>query len=179
MKSLTIGLMALSISLSLPVNAQPSPPAPPSRPSAPPQNNPSSPSSRPSAPSQNPPAVSTQRVGGSECFSKFIDGNQKETKVDCHHVVITGQGTSTVNFHFDSEREDAGLTYVVGPMQRDPKGRTYHMIQGFMARSGERKTPVVRASGICSMDPQLIGNKQVGCIAELTNGSKSTSVLFR
>lgn len=161
MKWIAIGLLTSLVSL--PVSAQPT--------------------TKPTAPSSGEATGTTttkiKRIMGSECGSQLVDSAKKTTNVPCHHVVITGPDTETnsLNFHFDTEREDSGVSYVVSnKLQRDKEGRTYYPVIAIFTHKSGKESKIVRAEGLCSTDMK-VKDIAVGCIAEGSDGSSSKSVL--
>jgi hypothetical protein len=164
--------------VSLPVSAQPAtkPPKPATKPPT------SQPATKPQ-PSSESTSVGTsskiKRIMGGECISEVMDSSKKKTNVSCHHVVITGPdgASNSLNFHFDTEREDSGVSYVVSSkIQKDKEGRTYYPVVAMFTHKSGKASKIVRAEGLCSTDMK-IKEIAVGCIAEATDGSTSKSVL--
>jgi hypothetical protein len=181
MKWIAIGLLASLVSL--PVSAQPTtkPPKPPTKPTT------SQPTAKPTAkPTSQPPLETSgtttnkiKRIMGGDCVSELMDSTKKKTNVPCHHVVITGPdgASNSLNFHFDTEREDSGVSYVVSSqIQKDKEGRTYYPVVAMFTHKSGKASKIVRAEGLCSTDMK-IKEIAVGCIAEATDGSSSKSVL--
>jgi hypothetical protein len=176
MRWIVIGLLTSFVSL--PVSAQPAtkPPKPATKP----------PTSQPAKPQPaSEPAGTTgtskkiKRIMGGECISEVMDSSKKKTNVACHHVVITGPdgASNSLNFHFDTEREDSGVSYVVSSkIQKDKEGRTYYPVVAMFTHKSGKASNIVRAEGLCSTDMK-IKEIAVGCIAEATDGSSSKSVL--
>jgi hypothetical protein len=167
MKWIVMGLMAAFVSL--PVSAQPAT-KPPTKP----------PTAQP-APESTTTGTSTKikRIMGGECISELVDSAKKKASVPCHHVVITGPdgASNSLNFHFDTEREDSGVSYVVSSkLQKDKEGRTYYPVVAMFTHKSGKASKIVRAEGLCSTDMK-IKEISVGCIAEATDGSSSKSVL--
>jgi hypothetical protein len=179
MRWIVIGLMASFVSL--PVSAQPAtkPPKPATKPPT------SQPATKPQPTSE--PAGTTgtskkiKRIMGGQCISQVMDSSKKKTSVSCHHVVITGPdgASNSLNFHFDTEGEDAGVSYVVSSkIQKDKEGRTYYPVVAMFTHKSGKASNIVRAEGLCSTDMKT-KEIAVGCIAEATDGSSSKSVLAK
>jgi hypothetical protein len=166
-KFLALTLIASLVAV-LPVSAQPSrPPAPSNRPTQ-------------SKPAPQPQSSSgAKRIVGSKCVSTVVDTAKKEAQAPCHHLSIAGSGGPSLKFTFYTEREDMGIGYVVGKdLKKDDKGRTYHEITGMFVQRDNKNPEVLKATGICSLDPKLLGNRASAiCIAELPNGVTSSSVI--
>jgi hypothetical protein len=161
--------MAMSLMLSLvalPVRAQSTSP---------------SPNSEPPVDSTTTTATKIKRLMGSKCLAEIADNtNQAKNNVPCHHVVLTGPSESdnSINFHFDTEKEDAGLTYIVrSDLQKDEKGRAYYPVVGVTTHKRGKFSPVFRAKGLCSTEvrPDILA----GCSAETTKGDKYLSILLK
>jgi hypothetical protein len=167
-KFLAFSLIASLVAV-LPVSAQPSrpPQAPPNR----------QPQSKPTPQPQSPGGA--RRIVGSKCVSTITDPAKKEAQAPCHHLSIAGSGGASLNFTFYTEREEFGVGYVVGKdLKRDNKGQTFHEITGMFVQTDGKPPKIVKASGICSLDPQLLQNRADAiCIAELPSGATSSSVI--
>ncbi len=171
MKWIVIGLMAAFVSL--PVSAQPA--------TKPPKQPTKQPTSQPSSESTVTTSSKIKRIMGTECLSEVMDSSKKKTNVSCHHVVITGPdgASNSLNFHFDTEREDSGVSYVVSSkLQKDKEGRTYYPVVAMFTHKSGKASKIVRAEGLCSTDMKT-KEIAVGCIAEATDGSTSKSVLAK
>ncbi len=152
MKLLAFGLMATLVAVALPVNAE--------------------------VGNTNKP-VKTERLDGARCFSQITEKGKPPVQGNCHHVVQT-TGESSLNFHFDSEKEDDGITYVVsGKMERDKKGATYYPLLAIVVRSDGKASQPIEASGICTTDNKEMERLAVGCLAELKDGTKVQSMLIK
>ncbi len=168
MKFLALTFIASLVAV-LPVSAQPSrpPQSPPNR----------QPQSRPAPQTQS--SSGAKRIVGSKCVSTITDTAKKEAQAPCHHLSIAGSGGASLKFTFYTEREDFGVGYVVGKdLKRDDKGQTYHEITGMFVQKDGKAPEIVKATGICSLDPQILKNRADAiCIAELPNGFTSSSVI--
>jgi hypothetical protein len=167
-KFLTLSIVASLVAV-LPVSAQPSrsPQAPPNRPTQ-------------SKPAPQPQSSSgARRIVGSKCIITITDIAKKENQAPCHHLSITGSGGASLNFTFYTEREEIGVGYVVGKdLKRDEKGRTYHEVTGVFVQKDGKNAEILKAGGICSLDPVLLKNRANAiCMAELANGVKSSSII--
>jgi hypothetical protein len=170
-KFLALSFIASLVAV-LPVSAQPSrPPAPPNRPTQP--------KPKPAPPSQAP--SNTNRIIGARCISKIIDTAKKEIEAPCHHLSIGVLGNTTLSFTFNTEQEEFGVGYVVGKnLKRDDKGRTYHEIIGMFVQQNGKTPEIKKAAGICSLDPNLVGNNVAAiCIAELPSGATASSAVIK
>jgi hypothetical protein len=165
-KFLALSFIASLVAV-LPVSAQPT------RPQAPPSNRPTQPQPRSSS--------SANRILGARCLSKITDTAKKEVEAPCHHLSIGVLGNTNLSFTFNTEREEFGVGYVVGKdLKRDEKGRTYHEIIGMFVQQNGKTPEIKKATGICSLDPNLLGNKLAAvCIAELPSGATSSSAVIR
>jgi hypothetical protein len=152
MKLLAFGLMATLVAVALPVNAEVGNVGKPDR---------------------------TERIDGAQCFTQITEKGQKPADARCHHVVKTSGGNS-LNFHFDSEKEDEGITYVVNnKIEQDSQGRTYYQLLGLVVRTDGKASKPIEASGICTTDNKELTRLAVACVAELKDGTKLQSMLIK
>jgi hypothetical protein len=117
---------------------------------------------------------------GARCISEVVDSTKKKNNLLCHHAVITtftGDKSNYQVFSFDTEKEDAGISYVTGSkMQTDDKGRTFFPVVGAFSHKDGKVADIIRAEGLCSTNIKVDGVIAV-CIAETKDGRSFKSLL--
>lgn len=124
--------------------------------------------------------VKTERINGSKCLMKITEKGKDPLDGTCQNVVQT-TGKDSVNFHFDTEKETVGITYVVSnKLEREnTTGRTYYPLIAVVFRTDGKNTNPIKAGGICTTDNKDMKDLAVACVAELDDGTKIQSMLIK
>jgi hypothetical protein len=118
-----------------------------------------------------------KRVFGTGCQTEGLN-----KVIECHHVAITGLESEedTLNFHFDSEDETSGISYIVTKQNPQAQnGESYSVVALFFRTPDGQISKVQPASGECLPNATISNQIAVVCRANLGEGISFNSVLFQ
>jgi hypothetical protein len=124
-----------------------------------------------------------ERLKGSVCTTEVVNKSKKPDNIDCHHIAITGLGSdsNSLNFHFDSEDEKSGMSYITRKQaKKDQQGSMNYDVVAFYFRAPDGKvSEATPASGSCRRNTSSTAKTILACKAELSGGLTLNSTLLK
>jgi hypothetical protein len=114
------------------------------------------------------------RISGSNCKSIRLDV-ENDKPWECNHVTITGftdESSGQLNFHFDSQPESSGVTYIVeNPPAVNEKGYVEHSVIAYYLRGKNGKISQIHpGQGSCRQKENDPDNIRIACIFRSESG---------